>query len=399
MVRVGMVDRWLAERVQRLVAPVAVRLELWDGTSPFSASDPPVGDWSCGTAGPCSVLPSTPTSGSARRMPPAAWPSGAPPSRSSRRCRGCRARRRHGAPASGRCWPRPIRSATPAAMSTTTTGQRLLSAVARSRPRLHLRLLRGPGDVARRGTARQARSRVPQAAATAWRHSSRSRVRLGSAGASHGAQLRRDGQGVQRVARAAWICTRTGRTRRAERSGRVHRRRLPQRAGRVRRVRVGRDAGARRPASLPQPRGRPAPHGAPPGWPRAAALHRARRPVPAQRVDTTAGIPRRVSADTGRGHLARARTGRHVGCRRREPSTALRAHAGTLERRLCGRGRPDPGHYGEAFFRTWELYLAGAQAAFATGWMQLFQIVFTPRESPPPSWTRAELLQPMEAVR
>jgi hypothetical protein len=35
MVRVGMVDRWLAERVQRLVAPVAIRLELWDGTSPF----------------------------------------------------------------------------------------------------------------------------------------------------------------------------------------------------------------------------------------------------------------------------------------------------------------------------------------------------------------------------
>ena len=55
--------------------------------------------------------------------------------------------------------------------------------------------------------------------------------------------------------------------------------------------------------------------------------------------------------------------------------------------------------YGEAFFRTWELYLAGAQAAFATGWMQLFQVVFTPRESPPPSWTRADLVEPMDAVR
>jgi cyclopropane-fatty-acyl-phospholipid synthase len=47
--------------------------------------------------------------------------------------------------------------------------------------------------------------------------------------------------------------------------------------------------------------------------------------------------------------------------------------------------------YGEAFRRAWELYLAGSQAAFATGWMQLFQVVFVPRETPPPSWTRAEI--------
>jgi cyclopropane-fatty-acyl-phospholipid synthase len=47
--------------------------------------------------------------------------------------------------------------------------------------------------------------------------------------------------------------------------------------------------------------------------------------------------------------------------------------------------------YGEAFRRAWELYLAGSQAAFATGFMQLFQVLFVPRESRPPSWTRAEL--------
>ena len=47
--------------------------------------------------------------------------------------------------------------------------------------------------------------------------------------------------------------------------------------------------------------------------------------------------------------------------------------------------------YGEAFRRAWELYLAGSQAAFATGWMQLFQVVFVPRETPPPSWTRADV--------
>jgi cyclopropane-fatty-acyl-phospholipid synthase len=44
--------------------------------------------------------------------------------------------------------------------------------------------------------------------------------------------------------------------------------------------------------------------------------------------------------------------------------------------------------YGDDFARAWELYLAGSQAAFASGWMQLFQVVFAPRESAPPSWTR-----------
>jgi cyclopropane-fatty-acyl-phospholipid synthase len=46
--------------------------------------------------------------------------------------------------------------------------------------------------------------------------------------------------------------------------------------------------------------------------------------------------------------------------------------------------------YGDEFQRAWELYLAGSQAAFTTGWLQLFQIVVTPRESAPPSWTRRD---------
>jgi cyclopropane-fatty-acyl-phospholipid synthase len=37
--------------------------------------------------------------------------------------------------------------------------------------------------------------------------------------------------------------------------------------------------------------------------------------------------------------------------------------------------------YGDERQRAWELYLAGSEAAFATGWMQLFQVVFAPRES------------------
>jgi cyclopropane-fatty-acyl-phospholipid synthase len=52
--------------------------------------------------------------------------------------------------------------------------------------------------------------------------------------------------------------------------------------------------------------------------------------------------------------------------------------------------------YGDEFARAWELYLAGSQAAFATGWMQLFQVLFTPRESAPPFWTRADLFRSRE---
>jgi cyclopropane-fatty-acyl-phospholipid synthase len=47
--------------------------------------------------------------------------------------------------------------------------------------------------------------------------------------------------------------------------------------------------------------------------------------------------------------------------------------------------------YGANFERAWELYLAGSQAAFSTGWMQLFQVVFAPLETAPPYWTRADV--------
>jgi cyclopropane-fatty-acyl-phospholipid synthase len=46
--------------------------------------------------------------------------------------------------------------------------------------------------------------------------------------------------------------------------------------------------------------------------------------------------------------------------------------------------------FGAEFTRAWELYLAGSEAAFTTGWMQLFQVLFAPRESAPPSWTRSD---------
>jgi cyclopropane-fatty-acyl-phospholipid synthase len=47
--------------------------------------------------------------------------------------------------------------------------------------------------------------------------------------------------------------------------------------------------------------------------------------------------------------------------------------------------------YDEPFRRAWELYLAGSEASFATGWLELFQVVFAPVGSAPPFWTRAEL--------
>jgi cyclopropane-fatty-acyl-phospholipid synthase len=55
--------------------------------------------------------------------------------------------------------------------------------------------------------------------------------------------------------------------------------------------------------------------------------------------------------------------------------------------------------YGDQFARAWELYLAGSQAAFASGWMQLFQVLFTPRESVPPFWSRAGIYGDPERPR
>jgi cyclopropane-fatty-acyl-phospholipid synthase len=49
--------------------------------------------------------------------------------------------------------------------------------------------------------------------------------------------------------------------------------------------------------------------------------------------------------------------------------------------------------YGERFRRAWELYLAGSEASFATGWLELFQVVFAPVEAAP----RAVRRQPRTA--
>jgi len=49
--------------------------------------------------------------------------------------------------------------------------------------------------------------------------------------------------------------------------------------------------------------------------------------------------------------------------------------------------------FDEKFVRMWRLYLAGSVAAFATGSLQLFQVLFAPGESNDVPWTRAHLYE------
>jgi cyclopropane-fatty-acyl-phospholipid synthase len=50
--------------------------------------------------------------------------------------------------------------------------------------------------------------------------------------------------------------------------------------------------------------------------------------------------------------------------------------------------------YGDRFVRTWRLYLAGSEAAFRAGWLQLFQVLFARREARDLPLTRAHLYEP-----
>jgi cyclopropane-fatty-acyl-phospholipid synthase len=70
----------------------------------------------------------------------------------------------------------------------------------------------------------------------------------------------------------------------------------------------------------------------------------------------------------------------------------LRLHyAKTLEhwaRRFNAQADEVARRFDEHFVRAWRLYLAGSQAAFNTGFMQLFQVVFARGSSNAISWTR-----------
>jgi cyclopropane-fatty-acyl-phospholipid synthase len=47
--------------------------------------------------------------------------------------------------------------------------------------------------------------------------------------------------------------------------------------------------------------------------------------------------------------------------------------------------------FDDRFRRTWRLYLAGSEAAFRTGSVQLFQVTFAPAGSSAVPWTRRGL--------
>ena len=54
--------------------------------------------------------------------------------------------------------------------------------------------------------------------------------------------------------------------------------------------------------------------------------------------------------------------------------------------------------FDERFRRTWELYLAGSEATFRTGWLQLFQVTFAPAGSIGVPWTREALYRSAEGL-
>jgi cyclopropane-fatty-acyl-phospholipid synthase len=47
--------------------------------------------------------------------------------------------------------------------------------------------------------------------------------------------------------------------------------------------------------------------------------------------------------------------------------------------------------FDERFVRMWRLYLSGSIAAFTTGSLQLFQVLFTPHDNNDIAWTREHL--------
>ena len=73
----------------------------------------------------------------------------------------------------------------------------------------------------------------------------------------------------------------------------------------------------------------------------------------------------------------------------------LRLHyAKTIEHwlaRFDARSDEVRGRFDETFVRTWRLYLSGSLASFNTGWLQLFQVVFTRTGCNAIPWTREHL--------
>ena len=199
-------------------------------------------------------------------------------------------------------------------------------------------------------------------------------LRLGLARDPHGARVRGARAGVQHLARADRLRARTGGRAGARGPSRVRGGRLPHRRGRVRRLRLGRHAGARRRRQLPHPRR----GGGPFAQARRAGphpLHRAQRPGAEQPLDRAAHLPRELPAEP-RGDEHDLRAPGVLDPRCREPAPALRPYLpGVLDRFEAAVDRVEA-MYDSDFARAWRLYLSGSVAAFTTGSLQLFQVVF-----------------------
>jgi cyclopropane-fatty-acyl-phospholipid synthase len=400
MVRVGMVDRWLAERVQRLVAPVAVRLELWDGTSPFSASDPPVGDlvvrdrrtllglavnpdlWFGETyaAGRLAIRGAAePVVEALSRLsgPAATWRARlramlAPPNS----LRDARRNVYHYDLGNDfyQLWLDPDLVYTCAYYADPTMS---LAQAQRAKLDLVCRKLRlRPGDtVVEAGCGWGALAlHMARNYGVTVKAFNVSREQLGFARA----RAEREGltgqvefidddyrnvRGEYDVFVSVGMLEHVG-LRHYHSLADVLLRTVRRQGGRGLLHFIGRDV--------------PIPLNA---WIRRRVFPGAYPPTLAEVTSRVLGPAGMSVVDVENLRLHYARTLEHWSAGFADASDQIKST------------------YGEAFFRTWELYLAGAQAAFATGWMQLFQIVFTPRESPPPAWTRAELFQQGEAVR
>jgi cyclopropane-fatty-acyl-phospholipid synthase len=401
MVRVGMVDRWLAERVQRLVAPVAVRLELWDGTSPFVAShDPPVGDlvvrdrrallglivnpnlWfgEAYAAGRLAIRGAVePVVEALSRLSDTAapWRNGVMAALASpNTLRDARRNVNHYDLGNDfyKLWLDPELVYTCAYFADPGMS---LAAAQRAKQDLVCRKLRlrsgetvveagcGWGALALHmarhyGVTVRAfnvsREQLTFARARAAREGLSGRVEFID-------DDYRNVQGEYDVFVSVGMLEHVG-VRHFSSLADVLRRTIRRQGGRGLLHFIGRD--------VPRPLN---------SWIR-------RRVFPGAYPPTLAEVASRILGPAGMSVL---------------DVENLRLHyARTLELWSAGfaaAGDQIRATYGEEFRRMWELYLAGSQAAFATGWMQLFQVVFTPRESAPPSWTRAELFQPADVIR
>ena len=292
---VGMVDCWLAERVQRLVAPVAVRLELWDGTSPFVANrHAPVGG----------LIVRDRLTLLGLLVNPELWFGEAymagrleidgalePVLEALSRLR--RRPRLNASVMPRVAVPNSLRDAAPQHPPPLRPRQRLLPALARRRDGVHLRLLRRPR---RRRSRTRSAPRSISCAASCGCGPGRRVVEAGCGWGALALHMARHygvrcGPSTSRASSSRSRASARGREG-LDRPGRVHRRRLPQRRRAMRRLRLGRHAGARGPAHFRTPgRGdRPLLRAA--RRPRPAALHRPRRAAAAECVDPAPHLSR-----------------------------------------------------------------------------------------------------------